>query len=85
MDRLIDGCLVVVGLRLRMHGEVGFVSDDSRGRGESSNGSGETVFGDVLSNHLFFMHSVDGFLTHAEQEGRHVEVVEVDGERVTVV
>ena len=68
-----------------MHGEVGFVSDDSRGRGESSNGSGETVFGDVLSNHLFFMHSVDGFLTHAEREGRHVEVVEVDGERVTVV
>ena len=68
-----------------MHGEFGFVSDDSRGGGGSSNGSGETAFGDVLSNHFFFMHSVDGVLTHAEQEGRHDEVVEVDGERVTVV
>ena len=68
-----------------MHGEVGFVSDDSRGRGGSGNGSGETIFGDVLSDHLFFMHSVDGILTHAEQEGRHDEVVKVDGERGTVV
>ena len=42
----------------------------------------DTIFCDVLTNHLLFMDSVDGFLAHAEQEGRHVEV---GGERGTLV
>ena len=85
MDRLVDGGLLEVRYRIRVHGEVGLVSDDSRGRGGSSDGSGDTVFGDVLSNHFFFVHSVDDVLTDAKQEGKHDEVDGVDREWVVVV
>ena len=68
-----------------MHREIGLISDDSRGRGGSSDGSGDTVLGDVLPKYFLFVYPVDDVLADSKQEGRHDEGDGVDGELVLVV
>ena len=79
-DRLVNGCLITIGLGHGIDGQVSVISDDSGvPNGVVSGDRGrDTEFFDVGADQFFFVDTVNGVLAQAEQERRH-DGAEVEG------
>ena len=80
VDRLVDGSLVMMGLRGTVGGEVRVVANNG-GVGEmtgAGDGRRDAKLLNVVTDDLLPVDAINCFLTHAEEEGRHVGGDEVE-------
>ena len=80
VDRLVDGSLVMIGLQGTVDGEVRVVTNNG-GVGEmagAGDGRRDAELLNVVTDDLFPVDAINCFLAHAEEEGRHCSVDEVE-------
>ena len=68
VDRLVNGCLIMMGLRLTVDGEVRVVANNGGVREAvgAGDGSRDPVLLNMGADEFFSMNPVNGFLAHAE-------------------